>query len=406
MAEVVKRRRRTTSENENINEKFSWKNEGLKIRKAIFNALSYMIPLVAGGGMLIAVGTVWAIVSRGTDLQGGFATAFQGLSVNKIGTMAPDQMLFMLGKMGVYLVPAFLGGFIANSIAGKPGLAPGFILGQLAFNMNGSFLGGIIAGLLAGYIAEFCKQKIKMRGPFQTLLSFMVIPLITLVIGGLFYRFGIGLLIMKMMNGTIAWLNELNNKPEMRIALAAIMGGMQASDLGGPIGKTAVLFGIGIYDIANPMTLGPHTYNHIAIPVSTTALFFAYLLNKKYYNEIEKKNAVTNFTLGLFTITENGIPFMMAQPLIVIPSLIAGGATASALCAFFNIKLIPLLGFYLALPFVSINNGLIGLFQWILSFAGGVAVATILLTIGIRRKVKKLDGKALFFQGEDSGFSL
>lgn len=378
------------------------KNELKRMKKAIFTGLSYMIPLVAGSGLLMAIGVVISL-ARGYDPSGAsFAWSIDGNNLDQLLNSRVDQMIWWTGKFGLNLMPAFLSGYIAYSLTGKPGLAPGFVIGWIAGIMNGSFIGGIVAGLLAGYIADIIKKKVKLRGAYQSLLSFSIIPLFTLLIGALVYRYSVGLIIKDIMDALYSGLNVMNANPDMRVLLAVVIGAMICFDFGGPINKTAILFVYGVY----AETRLPSTYAHIALAVPMTAMFTTYMFNKKYFSESGKNNALSNFVLGIFGIGENTIPFAMAKPTIVIPSMVLGGATASGLAALFNLELIPTLGYYMGLPFIAINNGFMGVLKWSVAFFVGVAVATIVMTVLIRIKGKKENDTKLFFESEDVGFKI
>ena len=223
------------------------KKELKKMKKAIFTGLSYMIPLVAGSGLLMALGVVISL-AMGLDPAGSnFAWSIDGNNIDQLVNCRVDQMIWWTGKFGLNLMPAFLAGYIANSLAGKPGLAPGFVIGWIAGIMNGSFIGGIVAGLLAGYIADTIKKKVKLRGAYQSLLSFSIIPLFTLLIGSLVYRYSIGLFIKEIMDSMYGGLEIMNANPDMRVLLGVILGAMICFDFGGPINKTAILFVYGVY---------------------------------------------------------------------------------------------------------------------------------------------------------------
>lgn len=378
------------------------KNELKRMKKAIFTGLSYMIPLVAGSGLLMAIGVVISL-AMGQDPSGSsFAWSIDGNNIDQLINSRIDQMIWWTGKFGLNLMPAFLSGYIANSLTGKPGLAPGFVIGWIAGIMNGSFIGGIVAGLLAGYVADIIKKKVKLRGAYQSLLSFSIIPLFTLLIGALVYRYSIGLLIKEIMDAMYAGLEYMNGNPDMRVLLAVIIGAMICFDFGGPINKTAILFVYGVY----AETRLPSTYAHIALAVPMTAMFTTYLFNKKYFSESGKNNALSNFILGIFGIGENTIPFAMAKPTIVIPAMVLGGATAAGVAALFNLELIPTLGFYMGLPFIAITNGVMGVVKWIIAFVIGVAIATIVMTILLRAKNKNESNTVVFFDSEDAGFKI
>lgn len=376
------------------------KNELLRMKKAIFSGLSYMIPLVAGSGLLMAIGVVMSMAMGYNPSGSEFAWSIDGNNLEQLLGSRIDQLIWWTGKFGLNLMAPFLAAYVSNSLAGKPGLAPGIVVGWLATVMNGSFIGGIVAGLLTGYIANFIKKHIKLRGAFQSLLSFSIIPLFTIAIGAIIYRYSIGLLINQLMTAMTNGLTYMNGQPELRIVLGAVLGAMICADFGGPINKTAILFVYGVY----AETMLPSTYAHIALSVPMTAMLIVMLINKKYFNDNGRNNSVSNFILGIFGIGENTIPFAMAHPTMVIPPMAIGGAVAGALAALFNCEVIPTLNYYMAVPFVAVVSGFSSALMYTVAYFAGVAVAVLLITLIIR--VRYREPQILFFEDEDAGFDI
>ena len=375
------------------------KKELSRMKKAIFSGLSYMIPLVAGSGLIMAIGCILSMAMGYSPSGGEFAWSIDGNAVDQLANCRIDQLIWWTGKFGLNLMPAFLAGYVANGLAGKPGIAPGFVIGWMAGVMNGSFIGGIVAGLLVGYIAKWCKDHIKLRGAFRSLLSFSIIPLVSLLAGALIYRYTIGLGIMYVMDAMYQGLTFMNSDPSLRILLGVILGAMICADFGGPINKTAILFVYGVY----AETVLPSTYAHIALCVPNLALLLVYFLNKKYFSESGKENAFSNFILGIFGIGENTIPFAISKPALVVPCMVLGGATAGGLAALFELSLLPTLGYFMGIPFMIASEGFGAGIQMTMAYGGGVLVAALLMTALIRTKYGKSDVK-LFFDNEDAGF--
>lgn len=375
------------------------KKELSRMKKAIFSGLSYMIPLVAGSGLIMAIGCILSMAMGYSPSGGEFAWSIDGNVVDQLANCRIDQLIWWTGKFGLNLMPAFLAGYVANGLAGKPGIAPGFVIGWMAGVMNGSFIGGIVAGLLVGYIAKWCKDHIKLRGAFRSLLSFSIIPLVSLLAGALIYRYTIGLGIMYVMDAMYQGLTFMNSDPSLRILLGVILGAMICADFGGPINKTAILFVYGVY----AETVLPSTYAHIALCVPNLALLLVYFLNKKYFSESGKENAFSNFILGIFGIGENTIPFAISKPALVVPCMVLGGATAGGLAALFELSLLPTLGYFMGIPFMIASEGFGAGIQMTVAYGGGVLVAALLMTALIRTKYGKSDVK-LFFDNEDAGF--
>ncbi|MEG0360212.1 MAG: PTS fructose transporter subunit IIC [Longicatena sp.] len=374
------------------------KKELLNMKKAVFSGLSYMIPLVAGSGLIMAIGCILSM-AMGYSPTGDFAWSIDGNVADQLANCRIDQLIWWTGKFGLNLMPAFLAGYVANGVAGKPGIAPGFVIGWMAGVMNGSFIGGIVAGLLVGYIAKWCKNHIKLRGAFRSLLSFSIIPLVSLLLGAIIYRYSIGLGIMYLMNAMYDGLTYMNSDPNLRILLGMVLGAMICADFGGPINKTAILFVYGVY----AETVLPSTYAHIALCVPNLALLLVYFMNKKYFSDSGKENAFSNFILGIFGIGENTIPFAIAKPGIVVPSMVVGGATAGGLAAFFNLSLLPTLGYFMGVPFMMASEGFLAAVKMTIAYGGGVLLAALLMTFMIRWRYGKSETK-LFFDNEDAGF--
>lgn len=376
------------------------KNELQRMKKAIFSGLSYMIPLVAGSGLLMAIGVILSM-ALGYDPSGSdFAWSIDGNNLEQLINCRFDQLIWWTGKFGLNLMAPFLAAYVSNSIAGKPGLAPGIVIGWMASVMNGSFIGGIVAGLLTGYIANFIKTHVKLKGAFQSLLSFSIIPLFTLAISAIIYRYSIGLLINEIMSAMTNGLTYMNGQPELRILLGAILGAMMCADFGGPINKTAVLFVYGVY----AETMLPSTYAHIALNLPMTAILSVMLLNKKYFNEAGRNNSISNFILGCFGIGENTIPFAMAHPTVIIPPMIIGGAVASGLAALFNCEVIPTLSFFMAVPFVAAVDGMNAVLMYALAYFAGVAVAVVLTTLMLRLRYRQ--PQVVWFDDDEAGFDI
>lgn len=377
-----------------------------EMKRAMYNGLSYLIPLVAGGGILIAIGTFMYLFS-GKDMLDFSAYMYTSdyLTADgfmNIGLGELDRCIFWLGKWGFSVIPEFMAMFTAYAIVGKPGVAPAFIVGMLANRMSGNFIGGIVVGWMVAYAVKFTIKYMSLKGGLRTVTSFIFVPIMATMVVGLLYRFTVGVGIKEVMELLTNMLTGMHENPEQRILLAAIMGGMVVSDLGGPIGKVSVLFGLGVIGT----DLFPHTFNHAAIPTSGTVLLLGYLINKKFFNDNARQAIVSNQINCLFTVTEGGLPFLFAKPKIVLPAIIAAGSITASLVAFFELQLVVPLGWWLALPFISIGNGSMAVIYWIISFVVGVSVGTLIITLLLRREGKKIKEGEVIFLDESEGFVL
>lgn len=268
------------------------------LKKHILTGTSHMIPFIVAGGILFSI-SVMLNSTPSTPTTGWLAGLAQ------------------IGLAGLTLFVPVLGGYIAYSIADKPGLAPGMIGAYLANTMGAGFLGGMAAGLIAGFVVAQLK-KIKLPISLKTLGSIFIYPLVgTFVTGGIIV-WGIGVPIAKIMTGLTAWLSSLGDLG--KVPLASILGGMTAFDMGGPINKVATLFAQTQVD-----TL-PYLMGGVGVAICTPAIGMglATLMSPKKYNSEEKEAGKASILMGCVGITEGAIPFAANDPLRVIPSLVVG----------------------------------------------------------------------------------
>lgn len=274
------------------------------LKKHILTGTSHMIPFIVAGGILFSLAVMLNPEGAATPETGWLA----GLA--------------RIGLGGLTLFIPVLGGYIAYSIADKPGLAPGMIGAYLAREMGAGFLGGMAAGLIAGVVVKELK-RIKLPIALKTLGSIFIYPLVgTLVTGGIIV-WGIGGPIAALMNGLTAWLSGLGDVG--KVPLASILGAMTAFDMGGPINKVATLFAQTQVD-----TL-PYLMGGVGVAICTPpiGMGIATLLAPKKYNAEEKEAGKAAILMGCVGITEGAIPFAANDPLRVIPSLIVGAVAGN-----------------------------------------------------------------------------
>ncbi|MEO5320868.1 fructose-specific PTS transporter subunit EIIC [Arthrobacter sp. CC3] len=312
---------------------------GQKLKKALLTGVSYMIPFVAGGGLLIALGF----------LMGGYLiTQFADVivvdnSIFNLPTEYPENawgplgaylgaVLFKIGALSLgFLVPA-LAGYIAYGIADRPGIAPGFVAGAVAGFMGAGFLGGIVGGLLAGYIAHSI-GKIQVARWLRGLMPVVIIPLVaSLVASGLMFLI-LGAPIVAITKGLNGWLSGLTGASA--IALGVILGLMMCFDLGGPVNKVAYSFavaGLGAATLDNqaPWQIMAAVMASGMVPPLAMALAST-VLDKKRFSLAERENGKAAWLLGASFISEGAIPFAAADPLRVIPASMLGGAVTGAI---------------------------------------------------------------------------
>ncbi len=274
------------------------------LKKHILTGTSHMIPFIVAGGILFSLAVMLNPEGAATPETGWLAGLAQ------------------IGLGGLTLFIPVLGGYIAYSIADKPGLAPGMIGAYLAREMGAGFLGGMAAGLIAGVVVKELK-RIKLPIALKTLGSIFIYPLVgTLVTGGIIV-WGIGGPIAALMNGLTAWLSGLGDVGS--VPLASILGAMTAFDMGGPINKVATLFAQTQVD-----TL-PYLMGGVGVAICTPpiGMGIATLLAPKKYNVEEKEAGKAAILMGCVGITEGAIPFAANDPLRVIPSLIVGAVAGN-----------------------------------------------------------------------------
>ncbi|SHE61415.1 PTS fructose transporter subunit EIIC [Alkalibacter saccharofermentans] len=281
-------------------------------RKHLMTGVSHMIPIVVAGGVLIALSVAMSgspsVPDEGTFLKG----------------------IFDIGAAGFALMVPFLAAYIAYSIADRPGLAPGAIGGFLCNSIGAGFLGGLIVGIIAGIIAHLLK-KIQVPTTLKPVMPIFVIPLVTTLLVGSLVMWGIGAPIASMMEGLTNWLVALNTGN--KILLGAIIGAMCAFDMGGPVGKVAYTFGVGLLGSGVTTVMGAVGVG-VCIPPLGMAL--ATFLAPKKYTMGERENGKAALIMGTIAISEGAIPFAAMDPLRVIPSMMIGGSVGSALAMMFG----------------------------------------------------------------------
>lgn len=288
------------------------------IYRHLMNGVSYMIPFIVVGGLLIAISLTF----------GGEQTA-EGIVIPEDSFWSQIEAI---GSAAFSFMVPILAGFIAYSIADRPGLAPGIIGGFIAVNgsfygteADAGFIGGIIAGFLAGYVVLALK-KIKVPASVQPVMPIIFIPIFGTLIVGLLFIFVIGAPVSAVFESLTHWLQGMQGTSS--IFLALILGAMIAVDMGGPFNKVAFLFGSAMIVEGNYEIMGPIA---VAICIPPLAMGLATFLRKNKYQPAEREAGKASFTMGLFGITEGAIPFAAQDPLRVIPSIVVGSMVGSVI---------------------------------------------------------------------------
>jgi len=293
------------------------REKGLGIYKHLMSGVSNMLPFVVGGGILIAL----AFSFGGIKAEGPLAELFMSIGGGKTGAF-------------LFLVP-ILAGFIASSIADRPGFMPGVVGGFLAANANAGFLGGLIAGFLAGYVVLGLKRLFSgLPVQLEGIKPVLLYPVFGLLITGVVMQKVVIPPVVALNEMLTGWLNGLNGTNA--ILLGLILGGMMAIDMGGPINKAAFTFGIAAIEAQN---FGVHSAVMAGGMVPPLAIAFATTFFKSKFTEAERKSGLTNYIMGASFITEGAIPFAAADPVRVIVSCVVGSSIAGALSMLFQITL-------------------------------------------------------------------
>ncbi|HFJ9478237.1 TPA: fructose-specific PTS transporter subunit EIIC [Bacillus cereus] len=343
------------------------------IYRHLMNGVSFMVPFIVVGGLLIAI----ALTLGGEKTPGGLVIPEGSFwkTIEQIG-----------GASFMFMVP-ILAGYIAYSIADKPGLVPGMIGGYIAATgsfygseSGAGFLGGIIAGFLAGYIALGIK-KLKVPKAIQPIMPIIIIPVFTSLIVGLAFVFIIGAPVAQVFVSLTAWLAGMQGSSS--ILLALILGAMISFDMGGPVNKVAFLFGSAMIGEGNYEIMGPIA---AAICIPPIGMGLATFISKGKFQDSEREMGKASFTMGLFGITEGAIPFAAQDPLRVIPSIMAGSMTGAA------IAMIGHVGDRVAHggPIVAVLGAVDNVFMFFVAVIVGSTVTAVLVNV-LKKDISKIE---------------
>ncbi|WP_271460828.1 PTS fructose transporter subunit IIBC [Pantoea leporis] len=315
----------------------------------LLTGVSYMLPMVVAGGLSIALSFAFGI------------TAFK-----EPGTLAAALMQIGGGSAFALMVPV-LAGFIAFSIADRPGLTPGLIGGMIATSINAGFLGGIIAGFIAGYAAKMLSSKVKLPQSMEALKPILIIPLVASLITGLLMIYVVGKPVAGIMTGLTTWLANMGTANA--VLLGAILGGMMCTDMGGPVNKVAYAFGVGLL---SSQTYAPMAAIMAAGMVPPLAMGLATLVARRKFNKGQQEGGKAALVLGLCFISEGAIPFAARDPMRVLPCCIIGGAVTGAISMAIGAKLMAPHGglFVLLIP-----GAITPVLGYLLAIVIGTAVA-------------------------------
>ncbi|MFF7898216.1 fructose-specific PTS transporter subunit EIIC [Streptomyces sp. NPDC007920] len=358
---------------------------GTKLRKWLMSGVSYMVPFVAAGGLLIALGF-----------------AIGGYEINKAPSVMDHfvwtqgdswaALLFQIGGVAfAFLVPV-LAGYIAYGMADRPGLVPGFVGGSIALTINAGFLGGLAAGLIAGGVV-IAIQKVRIPAALRGIMPVVVIPLISSAVVGFLMFVVIGKPIATAQKGMTDWLNGLTGTNA--VLLGALLGLMMCFDLGGPVNKVAYTFATAGIAVSNPSDSAMKIMAAVmaAGMVPPLAMALATSVRGKLFTHTERENGKAAWVLGASFISEGAIPFAAADPLRVIPSSMVGGALTGALSMTFGATLRAPHGGIFVVPLIG------NPFLYLIAIAAGVCVTTALVVV-LKTLRKPAPGAAAAGAGE------
>lgn len=316
---------------------------GHQIYKHLMNGVSHMLPFVVGGGILIAI----------AFLIDGFSVDLNSLPADQranFGTITQAAALFKgIGGTAFGFMLPILAGFIAMSIADRPGLAVGFVGGSIAANGTSGFLGALVAGFVAGYIVLLLKKVFsKLPESLDGMKPVLLYPLLGIFLVGVIMQFvvepPIGALNTAINNG----LNGLNGASA--VVLGILLGGMMSVDMGGPVNKAAYVFGTASIAAGNYNIMAAVMIGGMVPPI---AIAFATIFFKNKFTAEERKAGPTNFIMGLSFITEGAIPFAASDPLHVLPACVVGSAVAGGLSMAFGCTLMAPHGGIFVVPTIG-----------------------------------------------------
>ncbi|ROS52575.1 fructose-specific PTS transporter subunit EIIC [Frigoribacterium sp. PhB24] len=350
---------------------------GSSLKRWLLTGVSYMIPFVAGGGLLLALG----FLLSGYEIAGNAATVLTDYS---LFNLPPEGLVyflgaaaFQIGNLSMGFLVAALAGYIAYAIADRPGIAPGFVAGAVAVFMGAGFIGGLVGGLLAGFAAYWIGKPDVPRW-LRGLMPVVIIPLLASI-------FASGLLVL-VLGGPIAaltvaltdFLNGLSGTGA--IVLGVILGLMMCIDLGGPVNKVAYSFAVAglsagsLTDNPAPLmimaaVMGAGMVPPLAMALASTVLY------RKGFSQVERSNGTAAWLLGASFISEGAIPFAAADPLRVIPASMVGGAVTGAISMAAGVtSQAPHGGFFV---FFAIT----GLGMWVVAILAGTVVSALVLIL-------------------------
>lgn len=333
------------------------------VQKHLLSGVSFMMPIVVAGGVILAISLLGAKQTETGLVPNGAIMTY----------------LNQLGKAGMTLMIPVFAGYIAYSVAGRPGLTPGFILGYIAnsaITVNGvdvkaGFLGALLLGLLAGYMAKWMKGwKIAKNKTIRTIMPILIIPIGTVIVLGFAYYFIIATPVSYLMTWLTQLMVTLNGGS--KVVFATFMGVFAEIDFGGPVTKSVSMFTLALI---NEGVAGPNGIFRILVAVPPIGIFLSTLIARNKYTEEERDNAKAVGIIGCLGITEGAIPYAIKDPKAVYPATIIGNIVGALIGAFGNVACPVPHGGFIVLPVVT-NK-----IWFVVAIIAGAIVTAIMLKI-------------------------
>lgn len=314
------------------------KNELQQMQKAMLTGVSYMMPVVVAGGILLAISLA---TGTPTDGKGMVISNPFMKNINTIGNAAMAMMVPVLGA------------YVAYSIAGRPGITPGIVLGYIANNAVGDiapksgFLGALLLGLIAGYFVKWMKSW-KVPSYIKSIMPILIIPILSTGIIGLLYIYIIAVPLGSFTNMLLAFLKNLNGSNKILLAIA--IGCMNAFDMGGPVTKTVTAFTIALIGEG---IMGPNGIYRVCPGIPPMGIFLSTILFKKKWTDADRQAARTTGLMGFFGISEGAIPFVVADLKHTLPCTMIGTAVGAVVAAIGGVESPVPHGSFITLPVVT-----------------------------------------------------
>lgn len=386
----------------------NFKKFGSDSKKHLLTGVSYAIPFIAAGGILIALALTVYITRLGNDVSSWLTTAIESNQAAIDAGQSPEfnigfvrlwMTLFNIGEVSFSLMYPVLAGYIAYAIAGRPALVPGFIGGFLANNLqtavypekitsffeNGvpeslstGFLGALFIGWVAGWLV-FWMKKLPVHRTIRPVMPILIIPILSSILIGLLMIWVIGIPLVMLNSWLSVALKSLGDGN--RIWLGLLLGAMIAFDMGGPVNKAAFFFGAGMIESGNIEIMGAVG---AAICVPPLGLAIATFIMPKLWSDAEKRSGYAAFFMGLIGITEGAIPFAASDPIRIIPSIMAGSMTAGMISMLFGAGNHAPHGGLIVLPVVSHR------LVYVIAIVSGIMVTVLLVTLLKWLKYRKM----------------